>query len=79
MGMTGLAKAIYEDIIVPAEREAEERGIERGKELGEAAATERIARTMLAMGHDVQHVMEATGLSETAVSHLIETQNEDRK
>lgn len=79
VGMTGLGKAIYEDLIAPAERSAEERGMEIGKEIGEAAATERIARTMLATGDSPQRVMEVTGLSEAEVSHLTGVQIRDRK
>ena len=73
--MTGLGKAIYEDMIAPAERAAEE----RGKEIGESAAAERIARNMLATGDSPQRVMEVTGLSEAEVSHLTGVQIRDRK
>jgi predicted transposase/invertase (TIGR01784 family) len=68
----------YKELFMTAAQRLEQQGIEKGIEtgrregirLGEQKAKQEVARSLLKMGLPVQSVIEATGLSESAVAQL---------
>lgn len=64
----------YKELFMTAaqrlEQQGIEKGIEKGMHLGEQRAKQEVARSLLKMGLAPHSVMEATGLSESAVAQL---------